>query len=75
MKLLRIILVISAITLILSKSENAKVVLSANVNNENKSVQDKAVLDHFTEMPIAGVAVPNDSYLLQQSAVNKNKNS
>ena len=62
MKILRIILIISAIALISSKIETTKATLS--VNKENKSGKD-----NFTENPIAGVAVPNDNYLLQQSEV------
>jgi hypothetical protein len=62
MKILRIILIISAITLISSKIETSKVTLSANKEKNSGK-------DNFTENPIAGLAVPNDNYLLQQSAV------
>ena len=57
MKIFKIILIISAITLIASKAEKAKANLSAKKDN-------------FSENPIAGVAVPNDNYILQQAEVN-----
>ena len=57
MKILRIILIVSAISLIASKAEKAKATLSVKKDN-------------FSENPIAGVAVPNDNYLLQQAEVN-----
>jgi hypothetical protein len=56
MKIFKIILIVSAITLIASKAEKAKSTLSSK--------------DNFSENPIAGVAVPNDNYILQQAEVN-----
>jgi hypothetical protein len=59
MKILRIFLIVVTISLIASKAEKAKTTLSANVKKDN-----------FSENPIAGVAVPNDNYILQQAEVN-----
>jgi hypothetical protein len=54
MKIIKLILVIATITLITCKSES----LSMKNNKDN-----------FSENPIAGVAVPNDNYILQQAEV------
>lgn len=62
MKILRIILIITAISLITSKSETKKATLSNQKNTKSKG-------DNFSENPIAGVAVANDNYLLQQVEV------
>ena len=56
MKIFKILLIVSALSLIVSKAEKAKATLASKQN--------------FSENPIAGVAVPNDNYLLQQAEVN-----
>ena len=56
MKIIRLILIISAISLITSKVEKSKATLSAEKQN-------------YSENPISGVSVPNDNYLLQQAEV------
>lgn len=61
MKILRLILIISAVALISSKTETNKNNISAEKNLKAKQ--------NYSENPIAGVAVPNDHYLLQQVEV------
>ena len=59
MKIIKLILIIATITLISCKAESKATLSMKNANKD----------DEFTENPIAGVAVPNDNYLLQQNEV------
>lgn len=62
MKIIKLVLIISAIALISSKTDSKKATISAEKNNKVKQ--------NYSENPISGVAVPNDHYLLQHAEVN-----
>lgn len=60
MKIIRLILLVTAITLIASKTDSTKTNLSMNKENKNKKDD---------ENPIAGIGVHNDEHVLQRVEV------
>ena len=66
MKILEFFIIILSLSLIFAKLDSSKASLSSNLKKE-KSKDD--VIENFTDMPIHGVAVTNDNYMLQHTAV------
>ena len=60
MKIFKLFVIIATITLISCKAGSKRSDLTMSEANND---------DEFSENPIAGVAVPNDNYLLQQNEV------
>ncbi len=67
MKILKIFILLLSVSLIFSKLESSKASLSSSNLNKEKSKDD--VIENLGDIPIHGVAVTNDNYLLQQTAV------
>lgn len=64
MKIVKLFILASMISLIFGKSDSKK----ASLSYSNLKKDD--VIENFTDNPIHGVAVTNDNYLLQHTAVN-----
>lgn len=69
MKILEIFILLLSLSLIFAKLDSAKASLSSSNLKKEKSKDD--VIESLGDIPVHGVAVTNDNYLLQHTAVNK----
>ena len=67
MKILEIFILLLSFSLIFAKLDSAKASLSSSNLKKGKSKDD--VIENFTDIPVHRVAVPNDNYMLQHTAV------
>lgn len=68
MKILKAITITLCLTIIFAKNDSTK---STSLSTSNlKKEKSKDVIDNFPDMPLHGIAVTNDNFLLQQTAVN-----
>lgn len=67
MKILEIFILLISVSLICAKLDSTKASLSSSNLKKENSKDD--VIENFTDIPVHGVAVTNDNYLLQQTAV------
>lgn len=70
MKILEIFILLLSVSLICAKLDSAKVSLSSSNLKKENSKDD--VIENLGDIPVHGVSVTNDNYLLQHTAV-KNK--
>lgn len=70
MKILEIFILLLSVSLICSKMDSTKTSLSSS--NLKKETAKDDVIENLGDIPVHGVAVTNDNYLLQHTAV-KNK--
>jgi len=67
MKILEIFIIILSVTLIFAKLDSKKASLSSG-NTKKEKVKDD-VIENIRDIPVNGVAVTNDNFLLQHTAV------
>jgi len=67
MKILEIFILLLSVSLICAKLDSAKASLSSSNLKKEKSKDD--VIENLGDIPIHGVAVTNDNYILQHTAV------
>lgn len=68
MKIVEILILVLSISLVFAKTDTKKTSLSNSNLKKEKSKDD--IIEGLGDVPIHGVAVPNDNYILQHNAVN-----
>jgi len=68
MKIVEILILVLSISLVFAKTDSTKITLSNNNVKKEKSKDD--IIEGLGDVPLHGVAVPNDNYILQHNAVN-----